>query len=46
MHGNVWLFSIGLASIQADMLTQHNTLNIGNALRLLHFMTIASLLAL
>ena len=24
MHGNVWLFSIGLASIQADMLTQHH----------------------
>ena len=25
MHGNVWLFSIGLASIQADMLNQHHT---------------------
>ena len=23
MHDYVWLFSIGLASIQADMLTQH-----------------------
>ena len=25
MHDYVWLFNVGLASIQADMLTQHHT---------------------
>ena len=45
MHDYVWLFSIGLASIQADMLTQH-LMQYWQRLETLHFMTIASLLAL